>query len=177
MIYFIRHGQTDWNKLKIMQGQTDIPLNETGIQQAKETGKLLMGVKFDAVYCSPFERARQTFENLGIHFDLKNVVFDDRLKERFYGDFEGKPKNSFDYEKCWYYSLSLTTGNIEPVNKFFERVSEFIRELQKNHSGENVLVIAHAGVARAFKFYFDGLKDEEIPTFVPQNGEYLNFEL
>ena len=177
MIYFIRHGQTDWNKLKVMQGQVDIPLNENGINQAKEVGKNLQGITFDYVYCSPFLRARQTLENLGIEIDSEKISFDERLKERSYGDFEGKPRDSFDYDKCWYHSLSLTTGNIEPVNKFFDRVANLIKEIEKQHKGKNVLIVAHAGISRAFKFYFDGLKDEDISSFLPNNGEILKFKL
>lgn len=66
MIYLVRHGQTDWNKLKVMQGRTDIPLNEKGIEQAKVVGEKLRGINFDAIFYSPLLRAKQTMQNLGV---------------------------------------------------------------------------------------------------------------
>ncbi len=103
MIYLIRHGETDWNKSKVMQGQTDIPLNSNGIEQAKQISQKLKDVKFDIIFCSPLLRTRQTFENLG---RTEKVIFDDRLKERNYGKFEKTPKSSFDYNEFWNYSLN-----------------------------------------------------------------------
>ena len=59
-IWITRHGQTALNKQKLMQGLTDEPLNETGIQQAKEARKKIGDIHFDAVYASPYkERFRQ----------------------------------------------------------------------------------------------------------------------
>ena len=62
MIYFVRHGSTEWNKLYKCQGKADISLSQEGIDQAKETAKALKNVKLDACFCSPLLRAKQTFE-------------------------------------------------------------------------------------------------------------------
>ena len=61
-IYLIRHGETDWNKLRRLQGQADIPLNEFGRQLARETDPALRDVPFDRIYTSPLKRARETAE-------------------------------------------------------------------------------------------------------------------
>lgn len=63
-IYTIRHGETDWNKLNRVQGATDNPLNEKGLQQAEETGENLKDIPFTKVYSSPLIRARQTTEGV-----------------------------------------------------------------------------------------------------------------
>ena len=91
VIYIIRHGQTDWNKEKVMQGQTDIPLNETGKEQAREQGEKLKNIVFDYIFCSPLTRTKQTLKNLNVKCKTK-IIYDDRLKERNYGEFEKQLK-------------------------------------------------------------------------------------
>ena len=59
-IYLIRHGETDWNKANRIQGQVDIPLNDYGIRLAEETAEALKDVPFEAIFCSPYDRARKT---------------------------------------------------------------------------------------------------------------------
>ncbi len=59
-IFLIRHGETRWNSEGIFRGQSDIPLNERGLQQARATGEYLQAIDFDAIFCSPLSRARQT---------------------------------------------------------------------------------------------------------------------
>ena len=61
-IYLIRHGETDWNLEQRLQGAMDIPLNENGIELARETARGLRDVPFDVIYTSPLRRARQTAE-------------------------------------------------------------------------------------------------------------------
>ena len=61
-IYFVRHGETDWNKERKIQGQVDIPLNEFGRHLARETAKGLRDVPFDVCFTSPLGRARETAE-------------------------------------------------------------------------------------------------------------------
>ena len=60
MLYIMRHGKTDWNKLYKLQGQTDIPLNESGRDLAVLTREGMPDVKFDRVFCSPLCRAVET---------------------------------------------------------------------------------------------------------------------
>ena len=93
MIYIVRHGQTDWNKQKVMQGQIDVPLNETGKEQARELGEKLKDIVFDHIFCSPLLRTRQTLENLKLKSNTR-IIYDDRLKERNYGEFEKTKKSS-----------------------------------------------------------------------------------
>ena len=69
-IYLIRHGETDWNLEQRLQGATDIPLNENGLELARETAKGLQDVPFDVVYTSPLTRARQTAEIIRGHRNI-----------------------------------------------------------------------------------------------------------
>lgn len=84
-LYITRHGQTDGNVNKIMDGIRDIDLNETGIEQAKTTRDNLKNVKFDLIICSPLSRTKHTMEIININ--NYPVIYDDRIQERDCGEF------------------------------------------------------------------------------------------
>ena len=77
-VTFVRHGQTDWNKVGKQQGRMDIPLNATGIEQAHQTAELLKSEPFDRVYSSPLTRARQTAEIICENRDIP-IILEPRL--------------------------------------------------------------------------------------------------
>ncbi len=79
-LYIIRHGETDWNKEKRLQGQSDTQLNEYGIELARITGEALKYVHFDYIFSSPLKRAYKTAELIRMDRPVK-IVTDDRLKE------------------------------------------------------------------------------------------------
>lgn len=87
MLYIMRHGKTDWNAKHKLQGRTDIPLNEEGIQMAEQAKEKYKDVNFDICYCSPLVRAKQTAE---IVLEGRNIpiVYDDRLMEMCFGVYE-----------------------------------------------------------------------------------------
>ena len=88
-IYYVRHGQTDFNLMKKMQGGgTEKDLNETGINQAQETKKNLENIKFDVILCSPMNRAKQTAQIIDNGRNLP-IITDERIRERKLGEYEG----------------------------------------------------------------------------------------
>ncbi len=87
-IWLVRHGQTDWNLEGRLQGQLDVPLNDTGLDQARQMAASLEGRKFGALYASDLMRARQTAEIISKVVNLP-IQFDRRLREISQGDFEG----------------------------------------------------------------------------------------
>ena len=80
MIYFIRHGETAYNREGRVQGHLDIPLNEKGIFQAEKASDEFKDVEIDLIYCSPLKRARSTAEIIN-KFHNVEIVIDDRLIE------------------------------------------------------------------------------------------------
>jgi uncharacterized phosphatase len=88
-LYLVRHGETDWNRQRRIQGLTDIPLNDTGRAQARATGELLARRSWDAVYASPLARARETAAIIAGELGLPGPTLLDALVERNYGDAEG----------------------------------------------------------------------------------------
>ena len=107
MIYFVRHGSTDWNENKNAQGQkdpkcqgrADLDLNEKGVEQARQTAEKLKGIKFDRVICSPLKRAKQTLDI--IYTGETSVELDQRVIERDFGEFEGLTRAEFDFNGFW----------------------------------------------------------------------------
>ena len=161
-IYIARHGQTDWNIQHKAQGHTNIPLNATGIKQAEELRDNIKNIKFTTVYASPLQRAAKTAK---IATDGKyNIIFDNRLVERSFGDYEGKEINGW-VEATGYdigdLHLNTSVGNIEPVKDVLARTKNFLDDLKAKHNDEDViLIVAHGQVARAFHHNLVGYTDD-----------------
>ena len=136
-VYIVRHGQTDWNVQHKAQGRSDIPLNETGRRQAEELRDKIKDIKFDAVYASPLKRARETAE-IATDGEYK-IVFDDRLMERSFGDFEGKEISSW-LEATGYdigdLKLNTNVGNIEPVCDVLARTKAVLDDIKTKHDND-----------------------------------------
>lgn len=147
-IFFVRHGQTDWNLKRLMQGRDDIPLNETGLNQAKWVASALMGacekIKFSHVYSSPLMRASVTGQEIascvGCGFST-----DPRLIERDFGEMSGKP---YDFSCPAILHDVPEIKGLEPTKDVISRIDSFIRKNAK--IGENIIGITHGSVTRVF---------------------------
>ncbi len=150
-ICFIRHGETDWNVLKRIQGQTDIPLNDTGQKQALAMAFNAGHHNFSAIYSSDLQRAHQTAQMLAERLGLE-VRDMPELRERNYGIFQGitATKGAERYPRAYanYKERDLEydfeTG--ESMLGFAERVDLAISNITKHHSGQMVAAFTHAGV-------------------------------
>ena len=89
LLYLVRHGETDWNRDRRIQGSTDIPLNETGRLQARRTGTLLARRSWDAIITSPLSRAAETAAIIADELGLPAPQIVDAIVERAYGEAEG----------------------------------------------------------------------------------------
>ena len=177
-LYIVRHGETDWNKERLIQGKTDIPLNQNGIFVAGLTanGYKKAGLRFKKVYSSPLKRALTTAAILASETLVPNesIILDDRLKEFDFGDLEGHslrevhPDNSDDsvLYQCFYQPEEYrpVLGG-ESYYDIVSRAKDFIEKEILSQSWEdddNVLVVCHGGVIRAF---LCALTDKEIKDF------------
>ena len=173
-IFVVRHGQTEWNVIKKMQGSADIELNEKGLSQASDTADMLRDLAFDIIFCSPLKRAKQTAEIINDDRGL-NIIFDERLRERNYGEFEGTSKSSFDYNEFWSYQKNMKYEKAENVQDFFKRIYDFLDDITSKEYN-NILIVCHAGVEKAIECYFNGLmSDDEIGPFLPDNASVLKY--
>lgn len=148
----VRHGETEWNRLRKYQGQMDIPLNETGREQAQQTRTALQNMHFDAAYCSDLSRAQETAQIVLEGRDLTPQA-DSRWREVCYGDFEGGPSNEADTQRI-IQSLHLPKGQeqygVESLEGFVERLRSVLADIMCRHRhDERVLVVAHNGVLRS----------------------------
>ena len=177
-LYFVRHGETDWNKIQRYQGQTDIPLNDTGRAQAARNGRVLgevLGARKASIgfVASPLERTTETMEiartNMGL--PARPFATDERLKEQNFGHWEGLiwselPKldpDGFAARQADTWNWTPCGGeNYETVRA---RVASWLSELR----GDTV-VVSHGNISRAVRGILLGLDTVVIPKLeVPQD--------
>lgn len=151
---FIRHGQTYWNKNGIMHGQYDIPLNFTGIKQAKKVSEELKLEHFDLCFCSPLQRAKSTAFSILLNHKNTKIIYDDRLKELSKGLLEGKHLNSEKLLKNEDYGF-IKKFNIESKKEFFLRIKSFLDEIESKYKNKRILIVAHSGTIKMLFFYFN----------------------
>lgn len=159
-ILLTRHGETEWNALKKVQGQADIALNEEGIKQANDTRILLKNENIDLILCSPLTRAMQTAQIINRERNIP-MVFDERLSERDFGEFEGMPNTEFDYEAFWSYKQNIQYHEAENISGFFQRVYGFLDDIHLKYKDKRILLVAHGGVSIAVYCYFNGIPDKD----------------
>lgn len=174
-IYLIRHGETDLNKHKILQGRSDHELNEYGRELACVTGKALKDVSFDLVFTSPLKRAKETAQLL-ISENERSVqppiIDEERIQEISFGDFEGKcyGKDNFNmpdpdflnfFEKPEAYK---TPPGGESFEEVLSRTGSFLRELAGNgtYKDKTILVSTHGC---ALKAILANVSNTPIPEF------------
>lgn len=176
-IYLVRHGQTNLNKKRLMQGLTDEPLNKKGISQAMHIKEMLKDVKFDKVYSSPLIRAVKTASIIG-DIDMKDVIVDDRIIEVNFGKYELKnyylmgPKMTL----FWMFPESIKApSSVEPISSLVERSSSFLKDVEKGNEN-NVLIVCHGGIIRALRGYLNDSKTGITWRPRPKNCEVLVYE-
>jgi probable phosphoglycerate mutase len=148
-ICIVRHGETDWNAERRIQGQTDIPLNATGYRQALAAARGLAKEKFAALYSSDLQRARDTAAAAAQLLQLP-VIPESGLRERNYGEYQGLTQAEIaqrpDYERYIKRDVNFDFGNGESLNVFAERIKTTINSLATRHVGESIVLFAHGGV-------------------------------
>lgn len=138
---FIRHGETDWNLRNIAMRQQDIPLNETGIQQAHKAAQILNDIPIVSIISSTLTRTLQTAEIISSPFGIP-FQGDDNLREMSFGVIEGQPKGDGSTFKAW--RAGEHVEGAETYNDFTSRVVSALRKALHNQGP--VLIITHGGV-------------------------------
>ncbi|MCA1013179.1 histidine phosphatase family protein [Bacillus altitudinis] len=152
-ICLVRHGETDWNAAKRIQGRTDIPLNDTGKWQAEQTGLYLKDAHWDVVISSPLSRAKETAHLILQHVHAPLVIMDDFI-ERDYGDAEGM---SFEERQKLFPNKQYP--NMEPLSALQDRMLEGIEKVRATYPDQRVLIVAHGAAIHAL---LTSLADEQM---------------
>ena len=150
MIYIARHGQTDWNVARRLQGGTDIPLNATGRAQAKDAGADLKSrnIKIDQIISSPKLRAAQTAEIINENIGAP-LIHDERLRERCFGELEGQIIPEITEEQWGRFRANPKSFGAETFAEVFDRVKELITGLDKT---KTTLLVSHAVTIRVILY-------------------------
>jgi uncharacterized phosphatase len=138
----VRHGQTDWNLHKRIQGSTDIPLNSTGRAEAAEAGARLRGRTWHVIVTSPLQRAEETARIIAGELELPHPQVITELTERHHGDIEGL---TFSERKATFPDGVRVPG-LESRQDVLDRVLPALGRVADEHADESVLVVSHGGV-------------------------------
>ncbi|MGE7622575.1 histidine phosphatase family protein [Viridibacillus sp. NPDC096237] len=142
-ICVVRHGETDWNTLGKLQGVTDVPLNNRGIQQAKECGVFFKNANWSAIFTSPLSRAKRTavIINEQLHIPLIEI---EAFKERSFGDAEG-----MDIEERIKVFPNKQYSNQESLDVLLARLRNGIVDIHEQYRNDKVILVAHGAVIHA----------------------------
>ena len=173
-LFFVRHGKTEWNSQHRYQGQSDVPLSDLGRRQAESLAHHLIGEKFDAIYASDLERAWETARMIGEKVGTK-IVSEPRLREMNFGIIEGL---TFDEAQtqypqviaAWLKDYNQPPPGGEALDAFSARVLSLIDDLQKKHTDQRVLLVAHGGTLSELVRLVLGLPAERRWAFAIDNA-------
>ena len=175
MIYIIRHGQTEGNKARILQGRSDLPLNETGRQQAGEArdGLAAAGIRFDKVYTSPLQRAVQTAQIVAA--GVPQVV-EERLIEIDYGPYEGMDFAHLTNEVIAFFHDTANApapAGMEALPDLIARTGAFLLEIRDEARDKNILLSTHAiAMKGALEYLTPDSHGSYWSTFIPNCAVY-----
>lgn len=157
-LFLVRHGETNWNIVKRLQGATDIPLNENGEALAKATCEGMKEIPLDLIFTSPLKRAYRTAELVRGERDIP-IVIDDRIREICFGDYEGLISKSEGYSipdpdfKYFFTKTECyrTPPNGEPIEELLARTGAFLEELKNrvDLKDKTILISSHGAAVRA----------------------------
>lgn len=152
LLTLVRHGQTDWNLARRIQGATDIPLNDTGREDARTAASLLAPGTHHAIYASPLVRAHETAQIIADHLELDDLKTTHGMREREFGVGEGLLVSEYLES---YGGWQTTPPGAETMDQVRDRALAALDEIAHDArrrsapTAESVIVVTHGGVIRA----------------------------
>lgn len=177
-IYFIRHGETVWNTLKIFQGSSNSPLTEKGREQAKKLGEKLKNTEFTNFYSSPMGRTIETSQLIIGDRNIK-IEFIEEFKEISVGRMEGVPREKFEKDfPEQYHNFFFNPKDYDPTPfdgetypHLLERVQIGLNKIIQNHEKDDIVaVVSHGVTLKAIFKIIKNMSFEELGEApVPKN--------
>jgi isoleucyl-tRNA synthetase/bisphosphoglycerate-dependent phosphoglycerate mutase len=178
----VRHGETDWNKERKLQGgECDIPLNDTGKTQVRELAKKLQGQTFDYIVSSDLQRTKETAKILSEELGVPMEEPIAQLRERNIGNWGGK--TLVEVQEMQPAPLETKNGVIrnctpeggESFGEYLARVEEATEILLERYAGKKILLAGHRGLMQFMKIVSQNLTYKEALAYVPENGSFETF--
>ena len=172
-LFFARHGQTEWNAIRRMQGHLDSDLSELGHQQAHTNGKFLASLDIDYLVASPLDRTRQTADIINQYLNLE-IIYDDRIMEWDCGDWSGEMWNQLadkwpEEFSAWQADQYYYRGpNCENYPDMIDRTNPFLDEL-KQLPHQHIVIVSHGMIGRVMVGSLLGLAPEQMFSFGQSN--------
>lgn len=175
ILAMVRHGETDYNKQRLIQGRIDNVLNENGKNQAHTLGTYLKenNETFDVLMTSPMLRAKETAQILGSHLNMTITSEHVAFIERDFGPFEGK---SVADTLPFITKHEFKTKGYEDNEALLKRLSDAVNDLYKTHQGKKVLLVVHAHVIKSLLILADFEKYDYITHYVG-NSSIVYFDI
>ena len=178
-LWLVRHGQTDWNLDGRYQGQSDVPLNATGLAQAAAFAASLCGKRFDALYSSDLARAYQTAEVIAACLGLP-VQADPRLREINQGEWQGRTldeiKGIFNNEgpqarKVTIDPVTTRAPGGESVWEVSQRMAQAADDIARRYSTGRVLVVGHGLALATLYCQAEGFPLGQVYSHIAENTQ------
>lgn len=180
LLHLTRHGETEYNVLGRYCGSTDIPLNETGIAQARELANRLLSMKFDVIVSSPMLRARQTSDIVCSSLNMPYSV-SKYFTERNMGVYEGLTREEAKerYPNMWNRQCTSKPDDApdggETLRQACGRIDNGMEQLIQEYKDKCVLLICHGFAARAVHRFCNNLSFEEMGSFILGNCNVVSY--
>jgi len=160
-IHFIRHGQTNWNEERRVQGQTNSVLTDLGKQQASNLNEKMLAEGFDKVYCSSSTRTRQTADCLFAGSNL-DIDYWDSLREIHLGPWEGQLYADIEihspesYEHFWSTPHLFDVAGAETFADIQKRGVDAVQDIVENHPNQKIALVSHGAIIKSILSFFEG---------------------
>ncbi|MBQ0003083.1 MAG: histidine phosphatase family protein [Treponema sp.] len=172
-LYFVRHGQSQWNVENKICGATDIPLTDFGREQASLTADQIINQKIiaDEILCSPLSRAKETAQIISekTHIPLRE---EQALFEQNFGHYEGTPRDSQEFRQAKKNFL-CRYGTGESMFQLAQRIYNLLDKIKSED--KTYILVAHNGIARIIQSYFYEMTNDEFADFGIKNCEIKTY--
>ena len=171
-LHLIRHGETNWNKERRVQGQSESHLTDLGIQQAQDLGQRIAHLEFDEIYCSSSLRTRQTAEHAFPESTIE-IAYLDELREIFLGPWEGNLYEDLaqsepeSHRHFWEQPHLFRVSGAENFFELQQRAIDAVAEIETTHranftSGKKIAIVSHGALIKSYLCHVEGRSMDQL---------------